>query len=377
MIDSKYKIEPNTIVMAMNDKAKSFDRFCDHIDILNGIYKDNATFPAFQGGYDKQQKLIAFSYSYLTGSPRLIKFGQFYLDVDGGWITINDSPDAIVLDNLYVYMDNTALGTDIDEFKNRLESYYLGNIDFKEIFTDLPALGYRDVGKLGDESQYSNLFKLFFFSYSTQANSKVDVEQFDLDDFYKFLDRCLRAYELTRHFFRNSRNYLEISGIDTIKDDKDHIQSADIVPDDPRFVEFLGTNVDKASNQGAKSFSVQDHIDRFMTIDGVDEVKSKSEKNFMRLLPLLKVSKDDEARVITSLVGEKQDIIDTVKSSKLAGIVKGAFLKGVITKAENLIDMGTKSFSKKNFNIPDIKTNLLKRWAYAYMFFNKILKNRM
>ena len=263
----------------------------------------------------------------LLENPRLVSFAGFGYDVDSGYITLTSSDDyetmgLLNLNELMTYL--TAGKFNLSLFLYNLERYKLGEIDAISIF-DLDGAGTIQTGT-------GSLCKQFLTTeVKKQEQVKVGNNCYpQFKDFYIEFIRCIRF------FTRLLDRILELDS------DTGYLFSA--------FDSNVRGRVACVANS-INSSSLSNPEEIFLPIVDKDtatkrELSAKSTIKYLNMRELVRLSnKDEDDKVMHSLLATDEDIKKAVKASPYKDVVKGAALSGLIKKKEQIIEGINKSLT--------------------------------
>lgn len=338
--------EPMLIEQVPEDMYKMLSGLCDRIEALGDkqvamTSNDPEDYALFAVDAFDPNRAISISYHYIEGEGTFIPFFGYYLETKSG-VIVRNKVDKIVIGDLINYLKHIYPDFDYNYFMARVEQYYLGNIDsVKDLFT-------MNVSNIEVDDKKSYLYNLLAYEVTDATERARKVHTMDIKKVLEFMRVCHQINILTSNLYNQMTTYLGSVGVQYYMYDvlKDHPMIKYSYDSDTELkvrefyaeLEMLDkgkiaptvADVDDTFNNYVENMFNQDYPDHEKKI-------SKSERNFFRLLPLIEASQDDEMKCYASLLGEKQEIIESVKSSKFKDVIKGAFLKGVITKKDNIL----------------------------------------
>lgn len=337
--------EPMVINNVPDSLYKLLRDLCDRIDTLGdqqiAMYSNDPNEYAFFAvdAYDPD-KAVSISYHYIDGEGTYIPFFGFYLETKSGMI-VRNKEDKIILGDLVSYLRHTYNDFDYNLFVARLEKYYLGEIDtVKELFS-------MDTSSVQADESKSYLYNLLAFEGNESTERVRKTHTMNIQDVLRFMNVCYKYNHMTSFLYEQMLTY--IKGINYFVGDviKSHPMVVDLYNDSDvelsvrEFYSKLDLTITNANQPVVADLEkkLMQNVETAFNHEYPEHDKkiSKSEKNFFRMLPLIEASHDDELKCFASLLGEKQEIIDSIKSSNFKDVIKGAFLKGVITKKDNIL----------------------------------------
>lgn len=336
--------EPMLIENVPDSLYKLLRDLCDRIDELGdkqiAMYSNDPNDYALVAvdAYDPK-KAISISYHYIEGEGTYIPFFGFYLETKSG-VIVRNKIDKIVIGDLVSFLRHTYKDFDYNLFIARIEKYYLGEIDsVKDLFSMTTSSVEADKSK-------SNLYNLLAFEGNESTERARKTYTMDINEVLRFMNVCYKYNHMVSFLYEQMLTY--IKGIDYYVGDvlNSHpmiLANPNTIESDLNLIEFYRDlellYIGKAVHPGEAEAKVYSKLETVFNQDYPEHDKkiSKSERNFFRMLPLIEASQDDELKCFASLLGEKQEIIDSIKSSNFKDVIKGAFLKGVITKKDNIL----------------------------------------
>lgn len=267
----------------------------------------------------------------LEGESTIIPFFGLYLETKTGYIVSDKADRPVIYGNLFGRLQ--ALHG-VDKFDpniliSRLEQFYLGEIDtLQEVFNYSVSLAGK--ATFNDKSYLYNLLcntdKIESSKFKFKGMMEYLKTLYNLDHAFKMLVACGAPTVM--------EDYQE--GKYSINADPEIFMRYMYNLDNEKVKDFYDT-LDSLRDESILDSVTEDIFNQEIVVNSTKEKLSKSENRYFRMLPLIEASEDDEMKCYATLLGEKQEIIDSIKSSKFKDVIKGAFLKGVITKKDSIL----------------------------------------
>lgn len=350
------------------DPAEKIKTLQNALSTLTG--GEDATMPYheyFEFSIDTPSQTFAPSVTYLEGDLTIIPFFGMYLETKSGYIVSEKGDRPIVLGNLFDRLRVAFKGFDPNEFIYRIEQYYLGNIaTAKELF-EFPI----EVTEIDPTKSY--LYQL------VNLTSETSKQSFDI----KIMLNYLKALNSIEKWFSRAiaRSLPEVQsdlggGRFEVLEDLSLVSRYAHFRQDEQIADFYSAMI-------SPSFDLNKYyLDGLFNHDYLEMPHtkiSKSERNYLCMLPLIEASDDSEMKCYATLLGEKQEIIESIKSSKFKEVIKGAFLKGVITKKNEILAtvQNLKHTDKANSVAYNMYKNFIVLLKYFAVFDTKVVKDKI